>query len=172
MLDRDGDLWITGDSVRSPDAVGYLHGQIVVRLGDDGSKQELQDAGEPILADESGNMWLAGAQGEPGNRVNLWRNGRKVQSIDLPATFEVFAACCNGPGSVFLWTAAGLQHLLADTPAQDHYRIDKTYAVTGLPSHTLFTAYSNEGYLLVQSQANKAREQTFPIQLIKLPSNR
>jgi hypothetical protein len=57
---------------------------------------------------------------------------------------------------------------LAEWP-QDHYRVDKTYAVAGVPGRTLFTAYSSYRYLLVLSDAKWGREQIFPMQLIKLP---
>jgi hypothetical protein len=106
--DASGGLWVGADGCQQ-------------RLTEKGVAEVLRPAGDTLLCDKGGNLWLREAWSPSGwypDRVEIWRDGRKQRSADLsnPRTHSMPIAS-DRAGSVWAWTEDGLYHLTADDPA-------------------------------------------------------
>lgn len=160
LFDRDGGFWI---------GVSTKAGQVAHRVGRDGGVEEIRNVGLPVLADEAGHVWLREIRGPNQENFHIWRNGQLVQKLVIPKADKNTFLFSDRPGSVYAWTDSGLQHLLADGPDFDAYRLDKVYPVEGIPGQALSKGYSEHGYLAVLTALDTRTAPYYHLYLVRLP---
>jgi len=163
LRESDGTRWIFS---QIPD-VGWVQRRYAARLGRNGVVEEIDESGKPILIDRTDHVWLNYPHDSwRGRFVNIWHSGRVVQKLTLRGSNGIDAAISDAPGSVYAWTAFGLQHFLDDDPTPGGYRLGEVYAVPGLSNANV--VYSKLGYLVSMNGALYSRN--LPrVQLVKLP---
>jgi hypothetical protein len=167
LRDDDGGLWVAGTICKGMQTCDAIFGQISVRFGRKDAAEKYTNAGWPLLIDQAGNVWLGRIRGQPENKLNVWRGGRIVQTLELPNTDKVWALHSDKPGSVYAWTTLGITWLKADGPDFAHFRPGKTYAVPVVPGRPTLIAYSEFGYLVATSYTDYPRKHY--LHLIRIP---
>jgi hypothetical protein len=75
------------------------------------------------------------------------------------------------PGSVYAQTVSGLQHLVADGPNFDFYRLHKVYPVEGISGQALSKAYSTHGYLAILTALDTRKSPYYHLYMVRLPKS-
>jgi hypothetical protein len=159
VIDRQGMLWSDG-------AAGAPWAS---RIGNGGVVQELTEMGRAVFADAAGNVWLRDRQITAQDHFHIWREGQIVQDLQVPQADARTFFVSDRPGSVYACTAGGLQHLLADGPSFDRYRLGKSYALEAMVGQTLSHVYSKHGYLAMLNAVTSRTEAPYYLYLVALP---
>jgi hypothetical protein len=155
-------VWNTQDPKK-----GYQ--QLMVRLAPDGTSEKFDFNGNPKLVDEAGNVWVEKTFGPKGLTYKIWRKGEWIQEISVPGVSRSYAPISDKPGSVFVWTNQGLQHLVADGPDYKQFRVEQLYSIDNLSGDIQYLLYDKaHGYLGVLMQGG-TNNMPHSIGLIKLP---
>ena len=85
VRDQAGALWVHAWVPKGPEEPA---GEIEQRVTQAGVIATHRDAGDALLCDQGGNVWLRGPtqQGDR-NRIEIWRDGRCRHAVDLPASW-------------------------------------------------------------------------------------
>jgi hypothetical protein len=158
--DSEGGLWFAHDHTSRP--------QKTIHIAPQGQVNELKNVGVPLLIDETGNVWLGFIHAKPACVLNVYRDDRVSQTIELPGTDDIFGLFSDAPGSVYAWTAQGLQHLVATAPSFDNFQIEKLYALDQIGSYPQYLAYSRMGMIVALNRSGFDRRQG-QLHLIQLP---
>jgi hypothetical protein len=162
LFDRDGGFWI-GESA--------VAGQVAYRVGPEGSVEEFRNIGLPALTDEAGGVWLCDSRGPIQDNFHIWRKGQPVQKLVIPkANLNTFLFS-DRPGSVYAQTVSGLQHLVADGPNFDFYRLHKVYPVEGISGQALSKGYSKHGYLAILTALDTQKAPYYRLYMVRLPKS-
>ena len=133
--------------------------------------------------DRAGYVWLTPGPGDKGSRGwRLRRDGRLCGEVAFPGGNELENyLSTDAPGSVFVWTALGLHHLIRDEKGPAPYRLAATYhpvdeeGMTFAPASTNqypVVAYSSLGYLVtVSAQPGPEKGTHYRLHLIPLPGD-
>lgn len=124
-----------------------------------------------MLSDEAGNIWLCNIQGPVQDTYNVWRNGKIVQKLQIPRADRNTFLFSDKPGSVYAWTVSGLQHLVADGPTFDRYRVVRLYPIEGISGQSLSRGYSKHGYLVALTASEARSVLYYYLHLVKLPDS-
>lgn len=165
----DGTLWM-------PSYTGGQHG--VSWADETGVRQDLKNVGHPLLLDEAGNLWAVELRSRARDQLNVCRNGKIVQHLQIPQLTDAGFLISDRPGSVYARTTLGLQHLVADGPRFEQYRLGKLFALEGIAGDRLgqllgpypWYGYSKHGYLVVAGAFATNSKPTHDLYLIKLPT--
>jgi len=171
LRERDGALWIAAETARGyGDGSGgrVINGYLALRYEGAGDPTEIKNGGWPILVDQSQNVWLHRGYARGDHRLTVWRDGRIAQELELPETDTIGAAFSDRPGSVYAWTATGLQHLVADDPEQPTWRPGRVYSIDGVPFTISRIDYSKLGYVVVDG-ARELPGRSRRVHLVELP---
>jgi hypothetical protein len=160
LFDRDGGFWIGASTVA---------GQVAYRLSREGKVNELRNVGLPVLADEAGDVWLCESRGPIQDNFRIWRKGQLVQKLVIPKADMKTFLFSDRPGSVYAWTVSGLQHLVADGPNFDCYRLHKVYPVEGISGQALSKGYSKHGYLAILTALETRKAPYYHLYMVRLP---
>lgn len=147
-------IWIASPDGRGVPQSDIFFGQSAVRINQNEEETHLLKlSGYPVLYDPIGNMWLGRIRGDSRNQFNIVQNGNIVQAIEIPGlvpeaspTPEYLQLFCDGPGSVYVHTSHGLQHMVADKDPPHHYRPGKCYSCGEAGDFP--NGYSSQGYCL------------------------
>lgn len=167
VRDREGTLWLAalqGGGGRTSD---WTTGQLAVRFKKDGTREQLVNAGWARLADAAGNVWLGEISGHPSDVLRIWRNGEIVQQLRVPA-YEKGLLFSDRPGSVYAYTAAGLQHLIADAPDYREYRVGPLYSILGVVGRSGYQTYSSQGWLIISAGGGSPQRKNY-LHMVKIP---
>ena len=151
LRDAQGNLWL-GGADRS---------NATILIKTDGTMQTICETGHPLLLDASGNIWI-GPNSEGGigtTEFEVWKNGRKAQSLSIPGLTAERFLFSDRPGSVYVWTGLGLKHFVADGPEYVNFRLDRFYTVPALSGTTCNIKYSKQGYLVFVTAQNAPGQQ-------------
>ena len=167
VRDREGALWISADQPMPPQRWRRTS---AVRLDQTGMRQQIEIEGWPLLADQAGNVWLGGNRyrSDPPDSLWLWCRGRIVQKLQIPAKAEKDPMFSDRPGSVYVWTAAGMIHLTADAPDYASYRVAAVYPVREVRGTIHGVAYSSYGCLAAVTFTDEPRRR-YHIFLLEVP---
>ncbi len=144
----DGTVWMTT----------FTAGQYgVARADETGVRQDLRNVGYPLLLDEAGSLWTVELRSTARDQLNVCRDGKFVQHLQIPQLTDAGFLISDRPGSVYARTTLGLQHLIADGPKFEQYRLGKLYALEGIAGDRYgqllrpypWYGYSKHGYLAV-----------------------
>jgi hypothetical protein len=160
--DDGGGLWVAGDSqgrVRFPPAA--------YRLTADGVEQRIAGTA-PWLMDRGGNLWLRDEQGPAGGRrMRIWRDGelRDAPPVGgLRADAPIFS---DAPGSVYVFTDLGLQHLRAPDPRRPaDFELGEVYVINP-DAESVFRVELYRDLLLVVTIGRTARD--VQLHMVPLP---
>ena len=108
----------------------------------------------------------------------MCRNGKVIQHLQIPQLTDAGFLISDRPGSVYARTTLGLQHLVADGPKFEQYRLAKLYSIEGIAGDRLgqllrpyfWYGYSKHGYLVVLGSFDMGRNPAHKLYLIKLPA--
>lgn len=147
-------IWIGSPDGQAAPMCDLFDGQSAIRIDRNGRQtNRLKMSGYPILSDSIGNMWLGQIRGSSKNHFNIVRDARVIQQIDLPVgrTLECQYSdytplFSDKPGSVYVYTVNGLQHMVADGEAPYIYRKGLCYSPG--PAGAVPRAYSEQGYFV------------------------
>jgi hypothetical protein len=169
-------------NIASPDGTVWMpsyafgrHG--VSRADETGVRQDLPNVGYPLLSDEAGNLWAVELRGLTRDHLNVCRNGKVIQHLQIPHLTNAGFLVSDRPGSVYARTTLGLQHLVAEGPKFEQYRLGKLYPIEGIAGDRMgqllrphsWYGYSKHGYLVVLGSFATGRNPTQKLHLIKLP---
>jgi hypothetical protein len=165
---RDGAIWM-------PSYTAGQHG--ASRADEIGVREDIKNVGYPLLFDEAGNLWTVELRSGARDQLNVCRDGKVVQHLQIPQLTDAGFLISDRPGSVYARTTLGLQHLIADGPNFLQYRLEKLYALEGIPGDRLgqllnpypMYGYSKYGYLVVPGSFATNRNPEHKLYLIKLP---
>ena len=116
-------------------------------------------------------MWLCDSRGPIQDTFHVWRSGKIVQKLQIPQADRNTFLFSDRPGSVYAWTISGLQHLVADGPTFDTYRLDRLYPLEGILGQSLSPGYSKHGYLVTLTALDTRTAPYYYLYLIKLPDS-
>lgn len=171
IRDLQGGLWIPIEKRSGPNFLPVPH---AARIDQGDNAYEVSDAGEARAVDRSGSVWLAASDFRSNVRglFLIWRNGKIVERIRVPACQEYDPLASDRPGSVYIVTSAGLTHYVAEGPDYQHYHLQADYRLrdlSGIP-RALFVA--PPGYLSIVS-SQQPRYNRSPLDcrltLLKIP---
>ena len=154
VREQNDAIWIGSPDGRAGSRSDHFYGQSAVRIDRNGEESHvLKMSGYPVLWDPIGNMWLGRIRGSSDDLFNIVRDGVVIQQLDIPGQIdtihpssEFMPLFCDRPGSVYVYTASGLQHVVADEAAPHRYRVGRRYSLNkskGTPR-----AYSSQGYCI------------------------
>lgn len=152
VREQNDAIWIGSPDGRAGSSSDSFHGQSAVRFDRNGDQTDrLRMSGYPVLSDPIGNMWLGQIRGSSRNHFNVLRDGKVVQKLDVPVGHAMDGhqhdRCplfCDEPGSVYVYTVNGLQHMVADDKEPHVYRKGRCYSLG--ETSTTPRAYSKQGY--------------------------
>ena len=165
----DGTVWMTS----------YTLGQYGVSRADEtGVRQDVKNVGYPLLLDESGNLWTVELRSKARDQLNVCRDGKVVQHLQIPQLTDAGFLISDRPGSVYARTTLGLQHLVADGPEFEQYRLGKLYPLEGIAGDRMgqllgphpWYGYSKHGYLVLLGPFDTGRNPAQKLYLVKLPA--
>ncbi len=148
VRDDEGALWVPSTRGAGGTTSDYFTGQVAARLTVEGVALELDNAGLALLADEAGNVWMGDIWGQPPDLIRIWRDGEIVQELTIPAFEPPGSMLSDRPGSVYVMTLRGLQHLVADPPHFHPYRLAELDQLPDAVARPVYRAYSRQGYLV------------------------
>lgn len=169
-------VWIGSPDGRAAPMCDLFDGQSAIRIDRNGKQTDrLKMSGYPILSDPLGNMWLGKIRGNSQNHFNIVRDARVVQQIDIPVGHALqcqYSDCtplfCDKPGSVYVYTVNGLQHMVADGETPHIYRKELCYSLG--PASAVPRAYSEQGYCVWLVAGHDVPVNS--IYIARLPANR
>jgi tetratricopeptide (TPR) repeat protein len=167
VRDREGGVWVAADNAEP--RPGWS-GSPAVCIDQGGERQRLAAAAWPRLADAAGNVWLGALRYGLHPQDTLWvvRQGKIVQELRLPGRTFRDPMLSDRPGSVYVWTVAGLVHLTAEGPEYRNYRQAAVYPVLDVRGTIRSVAYTPHGYMAaVTFTAPPKRE--YHVYLVELP---
>jgi hypothetical protein len=165
VRDAEGALW--GVANMQVPNLGYR--QYMVRLAADGTSEKFDFNGTPKLVDAAGNLWVEKSFGPKGLTYKIWRKGEWLQEISVPGVSRSYTPVSDKPGSVFVWTNQGLQHLVADGPDYKQFRVEQLYSIDNLSGDIQCLLYDKQhGHVGVLMQGG-TNNMPYSIGLIKLP---
>ncbi len=153
LRDTESCLWISGGA--------NIRGSFtptVFRVGTEGVLEERQQHCRPVLADPAGNVWLDQITADS---VRLWHNRNWDQEILIPGFLSGTLMVSDRPGSVYAATVMGLQHLVADGPAFDRFRLDKIYSLDDAEGEIIGLEYSKTGGFVLITRMQSSPQQHF-----------
>jgi hypothetical protein len=162
LFDRDGGFWI---------GVSTVTGQVAYRVGPEGKVEEIPNLGLPALADEAGDVWQCEIRGPVQDNFHIWRKGQPVQKLVIPKADLHTFLFSDQPGSVYASTVSGLQHLVADAPNFNSYRMQKLHLVEGVSGQALSYGYSRHGYLAVLTALDTRKAPYYRLNMVRLPKS-
>lgn len=169
VRDRAGALWVPGSVRGSRGTCDWISGQLALRITEKGVVQKLKSAGWARLVDQSGNVWLGSVRGKAATTFNIWRDGRIAHALTVPGAHERSVLFSDRPGSVFVWTKLGLQHLLAKDPRDPRsFALGKLYSIEGIDGHSIRAAYSPLGYFLLGAYSDQGGRR-YSLHMVPLP---
>lgn len=168
LLGRDQSLWLATRGRFSTGSSDWITGQNAIRVPARGPAQVFNNAGDPCLVDEAGNVWLRQIRGKSVEHVHVWSDGKIVQQLQIP-NYEGGFLCSDRPGSVYAMTLTGLQHLLADGPDFREYRLAEQHAIEDLQGRLAHATFSPLGYIVLAT-SREYPTWTYALQLIRLPA--
>jgi hypothetical protein len=168
MRDTDGCLWILAGSGSSDGSGGRVASPTIFRIGHEGVVEKLEMNARPCLVDRAGNVWLGHVSRDSTPSCSVWRQGKLVQDIAIPELDSGMFLVSDRPGSVYALTCMGLQHLVADAPNFDHYRLDKVYSIDDVVGEITALEYSKLGCLLLAARTTSP--QSFSLYTVALPN--
>lgn len=149
VRDAAGALWVHG---WMPKGSGEPQGEVQRRVTEMGAIEKFRDAGEALLYDRGGNVWLCGTRSAGGelDRVEIWRDGRAQHAMTLAVSWpRNLPIVSDRPGSVWAWTDTGLNHLTADDPAAPaRFGGRRVYHPEGTRGRIHRLALGHPGYLV------------------------
>lgn len=152
LRDREGATWISAIDSKASRACDMVLGHSAYRFDKEGNLvQHLNKAGWVCLTDDSNNIWLNKILGNSRNRFSLWRDGKIVQELQIPDSQQGSFLFADGPGSIYAFTGSKLQHLSADPPDFQRYRIDRLYTISGLKGGVSVMLYSRQRWFVVKT---------------------
>jgi len=153
LRDTENCLWISGGAnIRGSFTPTIFH------LGPEGVLEERQQHCRPILADAAGNVWLDLISTDA---VRLWRNKNWDREIPIPGLLSRTLLVSDRPGSVYVPTIMGLQHLVAAGPSFDHFQLDKVYSLDDAEGELLGFEYSKTGGLVLVTRTQNSPPKHF-----------
>ena len=156
IRDATGALWVPSEDRRSFGTGDRVEGQLTIRMAAEGPVEQLRDAGWPCLKDKNGNIWLGAIHGRRPEVFGVWRDGKILHALTVPAAFDGSDMFSNKPGSVFVWTSMGLQHLVAPDPAKPaHYSLAKLYFPRDFVGKKTVMKPTTLGMVAISSQAEQ-----------------
>jgi len=170
VRDGQGGIWIGGTA---PAKDNKPAAPAVMRLTEQGIVEQFPSSGSPIFRDKAGNFWLtASAMSSPLYTASVYEVCDKMaagQSVTVPWASAMTPLVSDKPGSVYLWTVAGLQHLVAEDPAApSKYTLKETVFPVGDPlpifvynSSTNQIAYSDLGFIVAANCQNRIDGKTY-----------
>ena len=139
----------------------------IVCLGSGGICEQIQDIGAPRLVDAAGNLWIQ-QYGSGYGKFKLWHDGKWGVEFAFPGELDNTPLLSNHPGSVFAWSAEGLQQMIADGPEFRDFRLGPLYSVDNLPGEVQSLLYSKLGYAILLTK-ERGSDYPFRLSLAKLP---
>jgi hypothetical protein len=124
--------------------------------------------GLPCMTDPTGSIWVWRVPLESNELLKVDCGRKVVQKIALPCLDSRMMLICDRPGSLYALTNVGLQHIVADAPAFDHYRVDKVYSIADVSGEIVGYDCSKEGNLLLSDRQNNSSS-PFMLHSIRLP---
>jgi hypothetical protein len=171
IKDAGGALWVPGSDRVGGTTCDAINGQIAHRLSENGPVQNLKNTGWARLCERNGTIWLGEVRGQSSSRFNLWRDGEIVGAVKIDHAKRDTPLVSDRPGSVYAWTAAGLQHYTRRPgAAAADYELTETVAIDGYNGMYTKLAVSDLGYLVVGSFADDP-VRAFELRLIRLPGS-
>ncbi len=153
LRDTENCLWISGGAnIRGSFTPTIFH------LGSEGVLEERQQHCRPVLADAAGNVWLDLISSDA---VRLWRNKNWDYEIAIPGLLGGTMMVSDRPGSVYAATVMGLQHLVADGPAFDRFRLDKIYSLDEAEGEIIGLEYSKTGGIVLVTRTQSSSQKHF-----------
>ena len=148
VRDPQDHLWIAGSIRSSGGTCDCISGQLALRAADAGVVEEIKNAGWAKLCDKAGNVWLGQIRGGQPGEYRIWRNGRIAGQISVPTADDYSRLISDAPGSVYVWTASGLYHLIAvGSPESTDFKVEGIYTVTDAPGNVEQLFLSDQGWL-------------------------
>ena len=171
IFDHDGALWLP--------AFRTGRGYFAYRVPKTGDPQEIADVGAPSSSTRPETSGRSRSSPGPATSSSSGATARSSRRLQVPNTDgDAAFLVSDRPGSVYLWTGLGLQHLVADGPRFTQYRLENRYTVEGLQgihatkdllSPSPHYAYVGQGYLAVLNRL-EVRNSAYHLYLIKLPA--
>jgi hypothetical protein len=163
LYDADGALWVLGESKDKERRNGISTFCLTAKgIGD-----EIKDL-LPYLVDPSGNVW-----GRPGpypmakDPLKVWRGGHVSEGPALHGLDRYARLLSDRPGSVYVWTDLGVQHLVASAADPAQFKVDRVYslAIEGRPWQIDYTPL---GFFVISSFV--PRQPICNLDLVPLPT--
>jgi hypothetical protein len=148
IRDAEGALWVPHSGGSTAHAI-----QSVTRVTDKGAVEEIEGRGGACLLDQGGNLWLAALSPAMAGRILIRHPGAADGELFLPLSWRSWwntsPMTSDRPGSVYVWTQAGLTHLVAADPAKPtQFKVSKTWSVTGVRGRVKDLRFVAPGYLV------------------------
>jgi hypothetical protein len=170
ITDDEGGLWIPGSVRGSGGTCDWIRGQLALRIMEKETRAELKNSGWATLNDKSGNIWLGKIRSKDVNLFNIWRKGEIKHSVRVPGASARSVLIADKPGSVFVWTELGLQHMVAkDSSRPAVYSPGKLHTVRGFEGSAQNSRFSSLGYIAVAVYSDRYGARKNRLYLIKLP---
>jgi hypothetical protein len=164
VRDAEGNLWSHG-TLKIPQGESR---QQIICLGTDGIREKIDFIGTPKIVDAAGALWVEKNSGPNGSKYKLWRNGEWLQELAAPRVTRNLPLFSDRSGSVYAWTAEGLQQFAADPPEFKPYRAGRLYSIDNLSGEILTLAYGKQGFLVLLMQGGSDNS-PWTLGLVKLP---
>jgi hypothetical protein len=180
----DNSIWLNRVSMQSPAVPAEANRRMAQRFDGMRTVDELRDVGWPKLLDRSGLLWTSTDWGGKAGSMCVVRPGRDgkpaetIGRVHVPYA-DIYAMMClsDRPGSVFIWSHAGLHHFVASPAAGGDYRLRATYHLQGDGKTLCRFAwswrsldYTPLGYFLVLDFDNSRGSLDWRLHLIPVPA--
>ena len=169
VRDAEGAVWLFARPGLVDGDGSFIDHPTIVRLGAEGVRERLPLFGAPYLIDATSAIWLGRAPLESSEVFNVLRSGKLLQKIRVPHLHARWLLVSDRPGSVYVLTTMGLQHLVADPPAFDRYRLGTTYSIDEVAGEIIEYGCSKHGHLLLSVRQN-GPTQTLMLHSVRLPN--
>ncbi|MBU1043178.1 MAG: hypothetical protein KJ915_02115 [Candidatus Omnitrophica bacterium] len=169
IKDVSGALWIPATNNMSMGVCDSV-GQAATCVNEKGIIGSLKDSGWPILCDGAQNIWLNDIRGKKSNTFFVCRNNEIVDEIVIPFSSSSSSYLfSDAPGSVYLWSSFGMDHLKADRKSDfKDYEIADIYYLEKYQGEISKSFYSRKGYLAFISTTSGSKKENI-LHLISLP---
>jgi len=148
LYDKENAFWFGSTNARSLSSADQRIKQAAVKIVPNESPEIYEDAGVPRLIDESGSVWLANTDSRKASEFKIQRNGKVVQQCTIPGFQKGRKLFCDKPGSVYAEKRISLQHLVAEGPDFDDFKIADRLRFPEDLKRPKFLGYSSQGGLV------------------------
>ncbi|MHC4402073.1 MAG: NHL repeat-containing protein [Planctomycetota bacterium] len=148
VRDADSGLWVPVTKGSAGGTSDFISGRNPFRVANDGRLEEIDATGWAYLCDAAGNVWIGRPEGPSPGTFTLWRDGRFIQELQIPA-YRNGLLFSDRPGSVYAYTAVGLQQMVAEPPHFREYRVGPAYRIEGLRDRVLEQTQNGSGPLVL-----------------------